>query len=75
MLEVEIAEAQQRLPELIDAARNGDEVYITRRGQRVAKIVPVPPRPGWRHIVSAQGMTAMAKDFDEASEDFADYLE
>lgn len=71
MIEVEIAEAQQRLAELIDAARNGDEVYITRRGQRVAKLVPVPPRPGWRHIVSAQGMTAMADTLDITLEGFA----
>jgi prevent-host-death family protein len=40
-----IAEAQDRLAELIDRALEGEEVVITRDGAEVAEIRPMPPHP------------------------------
>ena len=37
-----IAEAKNRLPELIDLALGGEDVVITRWGQPVAELKPVP---------------------------------
>jgi len=43
-VDVSIAEAKNRLPELIRAVENGDEVVITRHGKPVAQISPAPPK-------------------------------
>lgn len=43
MAEYSIAEAKNNLPKLVDRAVAGEEVTITRRGKRVAKIVADPP--------------------------------
>ena len=37
-----VSEAKNRLPELIDLALGGEDVVITRRGQPVAELKPVP---------------------------------
>ena len=39
-MDVSIAEAKNRLPELIRAVENGDQVVITRHGKPVAQITP-----------------------------------
>ena len=62
-MDVSIAEAKNRLPELIRAVEAGEKVVITRHGKPVAQITPPPPerrqiqwggmrdriqlRPGW----------------------------
>lgn len=40
-----IREARRRFGELVDAAEHGETVVITRRGRRVAQLVPVTDRP------------------------------
>jgi prevent-host-death family protein len=42
-MDVSIAEAKNRLPELIRAVENGQKVVITRHGKPVAQLAP-PPR-------------------------------
>jgi prevent-host-death family protein len=42
-MDVSIAEAKNRLPELIRAVEGGEEVIITRHGRPVAQITPAPP--------------------------------
>jgi prevent-host-death family protein len=37
-----VAEAKNRLPELIDRALNGEDVVITRHGRPVATLKPIP---------------------------------
>jgi prevent-host-death family protein len=41
-MEVSITEAKSRLPELIRAVEEGEQVVITRHGKPVAQITPVP---------------------------------
>jgi prevent-host-death family protein len=40
-----VAEAKNRLPELIDRALKGEDVVITRHGHCVVEIKPVPAPP------------------------------
>jgi prevent-host-death family protein len=40
---VSIAQAKNRLSELIRAVENGESVVITRRGKPVAQLTPPPP--------------------------------
>jgi prevent-host-death family protein len=42
-MDVSIAEAKNRLPELIRAVEEGEKVVITRHGKPVAQIAPAPP--------------------------------
>ena len=41
-MDVSIAEAKNRLPELIRAMEDGEQVVITRHGKPVAELAPVP---------------------------------
>jgi prevent-host-death family protein len=41
-MDVSIAEAKNRLPELIRAVENGEKIIITRHGKSVAQITPAP---------------------------------
>lgn len=40
-----VADAKNRLPQLIDRALDGEEVVITRRGKPVVELRPASPRP------------------------------
>jgi prevent-host-death family protein len=42
MMDVSVAEAKNRLPELIRAVEEGEKVVITRHGKPVAQIMPAP---------------------------------
>ena len=51
MVTVTLKDARQRLGQLVDAAARGEEIVITRRGRRAARLRPVtdgplPPLPG-----------------------------
>ena len=73
----ELDQAQQRLPELVERARRGEDVIITERNQPVVKFVAVERctvptkqrRPG-----SAKGLIQLSDDFDEPLEDFREYM-
>ena len=41
-MDVSVAEAKNRLPELIRAMEDGEEIIITRHGRPVAQIAPAP---------------------------------
>jgi prevent-host-death family protein len=47
-MEVGIREAKNNLSKLVEAARDGEEVFLTKRGARVAQLVPTrkPVLPG-----------------------------
>jgi prevent-host-death family protein len=42
-MDVSIAEAKNRLPQLIRAVEEGEHIIITRNGKPVAQIAPLPP--------------------------------
>jgi prevent-host-death family protein len=42
-MDVSVAEAKNRLPQLIRAVEQGEKVVITRHGKPVAQIAPLPP--------------------------------
>lgn len=71
---VDLIDAAHHLSELVDEASRSGEVVLTRGGEAVAKIIPlprvrVPRRPG-----GAEGMFEMADDFDETPEELLDYF-
>jgi antitoxin (DNA-binding transcriptional repressor) of toxin-antitoxin stability system len=63
MYQIDLKEAEGRLPELIEEAAQGGEVVITRGDGASFKVVPVQePRPKFG---SAKGLVEMSEDFDE----------
>ena len=82
MTQVTIAEAQQRLPELLSAAQAGETVTIrSDEGQTFTLAVqhhePVlnPDWPGYPYAGSAKGLIEVADDFDEPLTDLKEYME
>jgi antitoxin (DNA-binding transcriptional repressor) of toxin-antitoxin stability system len=74
MQPINIEEAKTQLPDLIDAAVNGEEIVIAKDEQHLVKLVPVS-RPQVRpQFGSAKGLISVSDDFDEPLEDFAEYM-
>jgi antitoxin (DNA-binding transcriptional repressor) of toxin-antitoxin stability system len=74
MTQVTMGEAPLRLPDLVLAAVQGDDVVIAQNDQALVRLVPVvasQPRP---RFGSARGKIFMADDFDAPLEDFREYM-
>ncbi len=76
MSTVTIQEAQARLPDLIHRLSPGEEVVITENNEPVAKLARTEPAKQWPcKAGSAKGKIHIAADFDEALEEFKEYME
>ena len=71
---VDLKTFPHELRELVEKATRLGEVVLTREGEAVARIVPVPAARRPRKPGSARGLIHMADDFDETPEDFCDYM-
>lgn len=71
---IDVVQATQQLPELIDLSIKGDDIIITRRGQPVVKLVAVQKTKRQRQFGSAKGFIKIADDFDEPLADFQEYM-
>jgi prevent-host-death family protein len=71
MLTSTIAEAQARLPLLIDMAVQGEVVVIAEAGKPVARLVPYTQPEGQREGGQWQGRVLIAPDFDELPPELA----
>ena len=74
MQSITIAEAAQKLPDLIDAALGGEEVLIVKDNHPVVKLTPTTPIKPRPKFGSAKGLIEMSNDFDEPLEDFQEYM-
>ena len=74
MQQITLAEASQHLPELVEAAINGEEIVITKDEKPVVKLTPVSEVKRRPKFGSAKGLVTISDDFDEPLEDFKDYM-
>jgi antitoxin (DNA-binding transcriptional repressor) of toxin-antitoxin stability system len=77
-MEVTLAEAQQRLPELLAAAEAGEGVSIRGPSGRVFRLTAVRPRPlvsGVPKAGSCQGVFIVPKDFKAPLDELREYSE
>ncbi len=74
MHQINIDEAKSNLPDLIDAAINGEEIVIAKDAQHVVKLVPISRIKPRAQFGSAKGLISISDDFDEPLEDFAEYM-
>ena len=72
-IEVGAFEAKTHLSKLLDAVENGDHVYITRHGKRIAELSPVKSGKKARFGCAKGAGFYMAPDFDAPLDDFREY--
>jgi antitoxin (DNA-binding transcriptional repressor) of toxin-antitoxin stability system len=73
MYQVKLAEVKNRLPDLIDIAIKGEEVFIFKDGQQAVQLVPTELPKRHPQFGSAKGLIIIADDFDAPLEDFNEY--
>lgn len=73
MQKLDLKEAQSHLPELVEAALGGEEIYIAANEHTIIRLVPIVSSPRRAQFGSAKGLITLSDDFDGPLEDFADY--
>jgi prevent-host-death family protein len=72
---IDINQAKQHLPQLIEQAISGNEVVITQGGEPLVKIIALTKQSRkQRQFGSAKGLIRMADDFDAPLADFKEYM-
>jgi prevent-host-death family protein len=74
MQNIDINQARQHFPELVEKSILGNEIIITRQGLPIAKIIGIPKRKKQRRFGTAKGLIKMSEDFDKPLEDFKEYM-
>jgi len=75
MHQIDLNQARQQLPELLDAAIRGEEIIITEDGRPLVKILNATVSKPSPQFGSARGLISISDDFDEPLEDFKEYME
>jgi antitoxin (DNA-binding transcriptional repressor) of toxin-antitoxin stability system len=78
MLQIAVAEAQQRLPELLNAVEKGEEVEIRAENGRTYRLAQSRPRPPITGVPKAgrlKGQLVVPDDFKEPLEELREYME
>ena len=69
-MDVGIREAKNNLSKLVEAMLEGEQVYLTNRGNRVAQLIPAPKKPsrnrGWGCL---KGKVNLYPGWDSEEED------
>ncbi len=66
-MKVGIYEAKSKLSHIVDLARRGEEVIITKNGKDQVKLVPVPDKKSW--IGMWEGQIKIHDNFDDPLDD------
>jgi antitoxin (DNA-binding transcriptional repressor) of toxin-antitoxin stability system len=77
MIQVTIAEAQQRLPDLLAAVEQGQSVRIEGANGRTFRLLPDRPRPPVTGVPKAgrwKGQLVVPEDFDEPLDELREYM-
>ena len=73
MTKVNMHEAKSRLSQLVEMAKNGEEVVIAKNGKPEARLVPFTPKPkDWFGM--DEGKAWMADDFNDLPEDILELM-
>lgn len=73
MPHINVRDACNQLPALIERARRGEEVVLTDDDRPLARLVATSSENTPRQPGSAKGLIQMSDDFDEPLEDFQAY--
>ena len=73
MYHVNLDDAKARLPDLVNAAAGGEDVYIEAGDRQIFQLVPVQSGSTRPKFGSAAGLIKMSEDFDVPLPDFREY--
>ena len=73
MITISIGEASSRLSELIDQLQPGEEIWLTRGSDTVARLVKNSPQKQVRQFGLGKGRLTILADDDEHLDHFQDY--
>jgi prevent-host-death family protein len=73
MQNIDVDQAKEYLPELIEQATQGEEVVITKGGQPVARLIPIVKGKRRRQFGSARVLMKISGGFNDPLEDFQEY--
>jgi prevent-host-death family protein len=71
---IDIAEAQQRFLEIIQAAARGEAVVITQDAQPIAQVTAAKEVAKRPQFGSARGLVTLTEAFDAPLDDFREYI-
>ncbi|MDF5724207.1 MAG: type II toxin-antitoxin system prevent-host-death family antitoxin [Rhizonema sp. PD37] len=74
MQKINIDEAIQDLPALIEAAISGEEILIVKDEQSIVKLTPISPVKRLPLLESAYDLIKRCEDHNKPSEDFKDFM-
>ena len=75
MLNIDIEQAKNSFPDLVEQTIGGNEIIITKKGQPVVKLIAITKKHKKKRLFgSAKGLIKIAADFDKTPEDFRDYI-
>jgi len=75
MQAIDLNQAKQELPKLIEQTIKGDDIIITQEGCPVARLVAFTKKINrHRQFGSAKGLIKMADDFNAPLKDFEEYM-
>jgi len=74
-VEVGVHEAKTTLSKLIERAIMGDKIIITRSGEPVIRLEPIPKKLKKRIPGRSKGKMWIADDFDKLPDDFMTFFE
>ncbi|MBN1876640.1 MAG: DUF2281 domain-containing protein [Anaerolineae bacterium] len=74
MQRIEVKEAETNLTDLINAAINGENIFIIKDQHQVVQLVPVTLPLRTPKFGSAKGLITISEDFDAPLKDFEDYM-
>lgn len=67
-----VHEAKTNFSKILEAVATGEEVIISKAGQPVAKVIPLPGMVQRTDYGSLRGQVEIAEDFDELPDGFAE---
>ena len=73
MLQLNLTDAKQQLPELLQAAFEGQEVVITNNKGNAFQLILLPSTHKIPQFGGAKGMVKILNSFDDPLEGFEDY--
>ena len=74
MVQIYQTDIEKQLPDLLNAARNGEEILIIMDNDEIIRLVPTPLAERHPKYGSAKGLIEIADDFDAPLEDFSEYM-
>ena len=73
-MKVGVYEAKSKLSKMIELAREGEDVVITKNGEDMVRLTPIPKKKKSDWIGMYKGQIIIHDDFDDPLEEFEEYL-